>query len=131
MGCPCLCNFVGPLMEGAEGFKFMYIHLLSYGISVLLCFIMFLISAWNLLVVSLVVVMKLLFCRKSCILDSYCCVGRMTMEFPLFALAIIAWLLFSLDLIDFISLVSGWLLCVEFEVFVCCSVCMRSVTIFL
>jgi hypothetical protein len=34
-------------------------------------------------------------------LDSYCCVGRITMEFPLSALAVIAWLLFSLDLIDF------------------------------
>jgi hypothetical protein len=45
--------------------------------SVLLCFV----SVWNVLVESLVMVMKLFPCRKSCILDSYCCVGSMTMEF--------------------------------------------------
>ena len=56
---------------------------------------------------SLVVVMKLLPCRKPCFLDSYCCVGRITMEFPLSALAVMALLSFSLDLIDFIILVSG------------------------
>jgi hypothetical protein len=44
MGCPGLCNFISPLMEGTEGFRFMYFHLLSFGISVLLCFIVFLIS---------------------------------------------------------------------------------------
>ena len=80
---------------------------------------------------SLVAVMKLFFCKKSCILDSYCCVGRMTMEFPLSALAIMALFLFGLELIELISLVSGWVLCVEFEVLFCCSVCMRSATIFL
>jgi len=94
-------------MEGAEGFKFMYFHLLSLGLSVLLCFIVFFISVWNVLVGSLVVVMKLFPCRKSCIVDSYCCVGSMTMEFPLSSLAIMALFFFSLDLIEFISLVSG------------------------
>ena len=113
-------------MKGAEGFKFIYFHLLSLGISVL-CFIVFLISVWNVLVGSLAVVMKLL-CRKSCVLDSYCCVGRMTMEFPLSALAIMVLFLLRLDLIEFISLVSGWVLYVEFEVLFCCSVCMRSAT---
>jgi hypothetical protein len=56
---------------------------------------------------SLVVVMKLFPCRKSCILDSYCCVGSMTMEFPLCALGITVLFFLSLDLIEFISLVSG------------------------
>jgi hypothetical protein len=51
--------------------------------------------------------MKLLPCRKPCFLDSYCCVGRITMEFPLSALAMMSLLSFSLDLIDFIILVSG------------------------
>ena len=38
-----LCIFTSPLMEGAEGFKLTYFHLLSRGISVLLSFIVFLI----------------------------------------------------------------------------------------
>ena len=38
---------------------------------------------------------------------------------------------FSLDLIKFINLVSGWVLCLEFEGVVCCSVYMRPATIFL
>jgi hypothetical protein len=41
MGCPGLCNFISPLMEEAEGFRFMYFHLLLLGIMycfVLLCF---------------------------------------------------------------------------------------------
>ena len=59
------------------------------------------------LVGSLVVVMKLLPCRKSFILDSYRCVERITMELPLSALAIMALLSFSLDLTEFIVLVSG------------------------
>jgi hypothetical protein len=46
MGIPGLCNFVSPLMEGADGFRFIYFHLLSFGISDLVCFIVFLISVW-------------------------------------------------------------------------------------
>ena len=69
MGCPGLCNFISPLIERAEGFRFMYFHLLSLGISVLLCFVVFLISAWEELVGSLVVVMNLFPCRKSCKLE--------------------------------------------------------------
>ena len=66
---------------------------------------------------SLVVVMKLFPCRKSCILECYCCVGSMTMEFPLSALAIMALFPLSLDLMEFISLASGCVSCVGFELF--------------
>jgi len=69
MGCPGLCSFISPLMEGAEGFRFMYFHLLSLGISVPLCFNVFLILVWKEFVGSLVVVMKLFSCGKSCILE--------------------------------------------------------------
>ena len=107
MGCPGLCNFMSPLMEGAEGLRFVYFHLLSFGISVLLCFMVFLMSAWKELVGSLVMVVNVLLCRKSCILEWYCCVGSMTMELPLSALAVMALFLFSLDLMECISLASG------------------------
>ena len=46
-------------MEGAEGFKLMYFHLQSLGISVLLSFIVLLISFWTVLVGSVVEAMKL------------------------------------------------------------------------
>jgi len=64
-GCPGLCNFISPLMEGAEGFRLTYFHLMSAGISVLLCFMVFLMSVWKELVGSLLVMVKLLQCRKS------------------------------------------------------------------
>jgi len=54
----------------------------------------------------------------------------MTTEFPLSALVIMALIFLSLDLMEFISLASGCVSCVEFELF-CCSVYMRSATIFL
>jgi len=38
-----LCIFTSPLMDGAEGFKLTYFHMLSCGISVLLSFIVFVI----------------------------------------------------------------------------------------
>jgi hypothetical protein len=122
IGIPGLCNFISPFMEGLDGFRFMYFHLLSLGISVLLCFILFLISVCYVLVGSLVVVMKLLPCRKFCILDSYCCVGRITMEFPLSTVGIMALLSFSLDLIDFIVLVLGCVQCEWLGLLFCCSV---------
>lgn len=59
MGCPGLCNLINPSMEGAEGFRLMYFHLLSHGISVLLSFIVLLISSWSVLVGSVVEAMKL------------------------------------------------------------------------
>jgi len=54
----------------------------------------------------------------------------MTTEFPLSALAIMALFFLSLDLMEFISLASVCVSCVEFELF-SCEVCMRSATIFL
>ena len=59
MGCPDLCNLINALKEGAEECRLMYFHLLSFGISVLLSFIVFLISFWNVLVGSVVEAMKL------------------------------------------------------------------------
>ena len=117
-------------MEGADGFRFMYFHWLSCGISALLCLTAFFISVWYVLVGSLLVVMKFFPCRKSSILETYCCVGRITMEFPLSALAIMALLPFSLDLIDFIILDSG---CMwgEWPGLLYCRVLRRSATIFL
>jgi hypothetical protein len=43
MGWSGLCIFIRPVMEGAEGFKLMYFHLVSCGISILLSFIVFVI----------------------------------------------------------------------------------------
>jgi len=54
-----LCSFISPLMEGAEGFMLMYFHLVSFGIRVLLSFIVFLIWAWKVLVGLVVAVWKL------------------------------------------------------------------------
>jgi len=58
MGCPGLCNLINP-MEGAEGFRLMYLYLLPLGIGVLLSFIVLLISFWTVLVGSVVEAMKL------------------------------------------------------------------------
>jgi hypothetical protein len=55
-------------MEGAEGFIFMYFHLWSLGIRVLLCFTVFLIWDWKGLVGSEVVLRKLLSFRNFSIL---------------------------------------------------------------
>ena len=118
-------------MEGAEVFRFIYFHLLAFGISVLLCFIVLLISVWYVFVGSLVVVMKSLPCRKSCILDSCCCVERINMEFPLSALVLMALLSFSLDLIDFIILASECVQCERLGLLFCCSVHKWSAIIFL
>ena len=91
-----LCTFISPLMAGAEGFMLMYFHLQSFGIRVVLSFIMFMIWVWNVLVGSVVAVWKLLLGIKFCILVSYCCVLSMTMELPLSASVIVALLSFSL-----------------------------------
>jgi hypothetical protein len=72
MGWSSLCIFINPLMVGADGFRLMYFHLESCGISVLLLLIVFLIRFWYVLVGSMDVVWKLFVCRKSCILDLYC-----------------------------------------------------------
>jgi len=59
-------------MVGAEGFKLMYFHLKSCGISVLLLLIVVLIWVSHLLVGSVDVVWRLFVCRNERILDSYC-----------------------------------------------------------
>jgi hypothetical protein len=84
-----------------------YFHLFCCEISVLLFLIVFLTCVWYAFVGSVLAFWKLFSFRKSCILDSYCVVGSITVEFPLSAYVIIALLLCSLLRIDFISLDSG------------------------
>ena len=123
-----LCILISPLIEGAEGFMFVYFHLVSFGIRVLLSLIVCLIWVWNVLVGSAVAVRKLLLSMKFCILVSYWRVGSMTMEFPLSAHVIIALFSFSLVWIDPITFVSG---CVWWVGFSSISVLMWSATNFL
>jgi len=66
-----LCILISPFMEGAEGFMFLYFHLESFGIRVVLPFIVCSIWVWNALVGSVVALRKLLSCMKFCILVSY------------------------------------------------------------
>ena len=47
MGCSGLCSLINPLMDGAEGFIFMCLYLVSGGISVLISFITFLTCDWK------------------------------------------------------------------------------------
>jgi hypothetical protein len=94
-------------MVGAEGFKLINLHLEAEGMSLGLWFIVLLIWFWNVLVGFVVDVWNLFLSMKFCILDSYCCMGRMTMELPLSADAIMALLAFSLIRIDFRLLISG------------------------
>jgi len=47
IGCSGLCNLISPFMDRAVGFRFMYFHFVSEGISVLLLFITFLTWDWN------------------------------------------------------------------------------------
>ena len=96
MGWSGLCSFIRPLMEGAEGFIMMYFHFCSLGIRVGLCLTAALISVWNVVVGSVVIVWKSLLHRKSCNLVSYWWVGSITMELPLSARVISASLSFSL-----------------------------------
>lgn len=73
-------------MAGADGFRLMYFHLLSGGISVLLSVVVFLILAWKVMVGSVVALLKLFSSRKFGILDSYCCMGSMTFARVIMAL---------------------------------------------
>jgi hypothetical protein len=59
-----LCNLISPLMDGAVGFRFMYFHFDSEGISVLLLFITFLTWDWNDFVGLFFEVWKLLVCMN-------------------------------------------------------------------
>jgi len=85
MGCSGLCSLISPFMVSAVGFMFMYFHLVSGGMSVLLLFITFQTWDWKVLVGSCVVVWNLLASMKLLILESYCFMGRITREFPLSA----------------------------------------------
>lgn len=76
-------------------------------------------------------VWNLFSCRKLCILELYCCMGKITKELPLSACVIIALLLWSLDCIVLIVLSSGCALCVGWWLLFCCRVVMRSTTSFL
>jgi hypothetical protein len=116
------------LMEGAEGFRFMYFHLWSFGIRVLLSFTVFLTCFWKVCVGSVATVWNLLSLRKFSILFSYWGVGRITMELPLSALVTVALFSFSFVWIDLISFVSG---CVRWGGVCCFSLSMRSATSFL
>ena len=112
-------------MEGADGFKLMYVyfHLCSLGIRVGLCLIVVLIWVWKVEVFSKVLVWKSFFSIKSCNLKSYWWVGSITMEFPLSACVTIASLSFSLFWIELIVFASGCVLWVGFCLW---SVSMRS-----
>ena len=76
------------------------------------------------------VVWKLLVCMKTWIFVSYCLVGRITREFPLLALAIMASLFLSLVCMDLMVLVSGYVLFFVWELFIT-RVLMRSALSFL
>jgi hypothetical protein len=75
--------------------------------------------------------LKVVSCRKFCILDSYCRMGRRTMEFPLSATVIITLLFLSLVCIDFIARDSGCVLCSGLGLLWSCKVSMRSTASFL
>jgi hypothetical protein len=76
MGWPGLCKPMRPFMVGDIRFMFVYFHLDSCGIRILLLIIVFLIWDWKVLVGSMCVVLKLLFCVKSCSLWLYCWEGK-------------------------------------------------------
>ena len=118
-------------MDGTEGFKLMYFHLFSRGISFMLIFTVFLIWAWKVLVGSMVEVRKLFSCRKFCILDLCCWMGRMTKELPLSTTVIIALLFLSLVCIHLIVQDSGCVLCLGLGLLWRCMVFVRSATSFL
>ena len=68
---------------------------------------------------------------KSWIFVSYCLVGRITKEFPLSALAIMASLFLSLVRMDLMVLVSGCVLCLVWELLFIMRVFMQSAISFL
>ena len=97
-------------MDGAVGFRFMYLHLASEGMSVLLLLTIFLTWDWKAFVGSLAEVLKWFVCMNSSILLSYCVVGKITRELPLSARVIIAPLSFSLVLMFLMVLDSVYVL---------------------
>jgi hypothetical protein len=93
-------------MVGVDGFRFVYYHVEFEGTRSLLCFIVFRIWFWKVLMGSVSVLWNLFSFMKLCILESYCSVGRITRELPLSAFAIVALFLLSLDWMDFTVWVS-------------------------
>ena len=86
MGLSGLCRFINRLIVGADGFMLVYFHLWSWGIRVLLRFIVLRTDVWYAFVGFVVVVWNLFACMKLCVLESYCCMGRMTVVLPLLML---------------------------------------------
>jgi hypothetical protein len=86
IGRSVLWILIRPLMVGADRLRLIYFHLASRGIRVLLSLKVFLILDWNVFVGLVELVCKALVRMKSCILESYCWVGRMTMALPLLSL---------------------------------------------
>jgi hypothetical protein len=70
MGWSCLWIFISPLRDGADGFMFVYLHLLSLVIKVGLCVMVFLTWDWNVFVRSVATVWKLWSLKKFSILLS-------------------------------------------------------------
>ena len=101
------------------------------GLVFLLSFISFLIWDWKFLVGSFVAVWELLACMKSCILESYCLMGKITKEFPLSVCVIMASLFLSLVFMVLIVLASGCALYLGWELLFSCRVFMCSAVIFL
>ena len=95
MGWSGFCSFINPLIVGDDGFMLMYFHLWSWGIRVLLRFTVLWTEAWYAFAGSVGVVWNLFACMKLRILESYCCMGRMTIVSPLSARVIVALLLWS------------------------------------
>ena len=126
-----LCSLIRPLMEGADGFRFICFHFFSGGMSVLLLFMIFLTWAWKESVGSVLEVRKLLVCMNCSALLSYCSVGRITSEFPLSARVIMALLSASFILMFLIVLDSCWVLCACGGLLFLCKVLMRSAVNFL
>ena len=92
MAASCLCILTKPLMLGGNGFKFTYFHLLSLCIKLQHSFITFRSSRWNFVGRSFVVQIKLLFLTKYEIFSSYASLDMITMELPLSAFVITAFL---------------------------------------
>ena len=68
---------------------------------------------------------------KSCVLESYCLMVKITKEFPLSVCVIMASFFLSLVFMVLIVLASGCALCLGWELLFSCRVFMHSAVIFL
>jgi hypothetical protein len=118
MGVSVLCTLISPLMLGAVGFRFMNFHRSSLAIMFWHSFIVFLISRYSLLVMSLLVFWNLLLAMNVLTFLLYSSVYIIITEFPLSALVIMALPVFSFSFIWLIILYSYLLFCWGF---LCCS----------